>query len=89
MDAMKCDTSLFLLPVHSLYTVCTVVFDDCVCRIRRRAGDKQYHSDDGYTSDPGIIREEEDDDETDENTETTDGTDVSSPHVHTCIISPA
>ena len=48
-----------------------------VSRIRRRAGDKQYHSDDGYTSDPGIIREEEDDDETDENTETTDGTDVS------------
>ena len=48
-----------------------------VSRIRRRAGDKQYHSDDGYTSDPGIIREEEDDDETDENAETTDGTDVS------------
>ena len=46
-------------------------------RIRRRAGDKQYHSDDGYTSDPGIIREEEDDDETDENTEATDSTDVS------------
>ena len=46
-------------------------------RIRRRAGDKQYHSDDGYTSDPGIIREEDDDDETDENTETTDGADVS------------
>ena len=46
-------------------------------RIRRRAGDKQYHSDDGYTSDPGIIREEEDDDETDENTETPDTTDVS------------
>ena len=47
------------------------------CRIRRRAGDKQYHSDDGYTSDPGIIREEEDDDETDENTETPDSSDVS------------
>lgn len=46
-------------------------------RIRRRAGDKHYHSDDGYTSDPGVIREEEDDDETDENTEAQDSTDVS------------
>jgi len=26
------------------------------CRTKRRT-DKQYHSDDGYTSDPGIIRE--------------------------------
>ena len=48
-----------------------------VSRIRCRARDKQYHSDDGYTSDPDIIREEEDDNETDENAETTDGTDVS------------
>ena len=55
--------------------ICCLMFDDC--SIRCCAGDKQYHSDDGYTSDPGIIREEEDDDETDENTETTDGADVS------------
>ena len=64
--------------VHTQYVVviiCRLMFDNC--RIRRRAGDKQYHSDDGYTSDPGIIREEDDDDETDENTETTDGADVS------------
>ena len=27
----------------------------------KRRSDKQYHSDDGYTSDPGQIREEEDD----------------------------
>ena len=63
--------------VHTQYMVvliCRLMFDG---RIRRRAGDKQYHSDDGYTSDPGIIREEDDDDETDENTETTDGADVS------------
>ena len=26
------------------------------CRTKRRP-DKQYHSDDGYTSDPGILRE--------------------------------
>ena len=60
--------------VYNLYLVCTPGWP---CRIRRRAGDKQYHSDDGYTSDPGIIREEEDDDETDENTETPDAVDVS------------
>ena len=55
--------------------ICRLMCDDG--RIRRRAGDKQYHSDDGYTSDPGIIREEDDDDETDKNTEITDGADVS------------
>ena len=60
--------------ITCLVLICRLMFDG---RIRRRAGDKKYHSDDGYTSDPGIIREEDDDDETDENTETTDGADVS------------
>ena len=63
---------------HGYYHLpCTHLSSDVDGRIRRLAGDKQYHSDDGYTSDPGIIREEDDDDETDENTETTDGADVS------------